>query len=479
MAGVTARATSWLASDLFSHGFVFNSGKYLFPARRTLHHRAPDYYAILGVAKGAALEDVKFAYFNMARKFHPDLNKTLDAKQMFALVAEAYDVLSDEERRAKYDETGLSENKFGGTSSGPGRQATDSTYTAEQMYETIFGKGAGEEDSEAHAHEDFAESHAGNVESREYIVRVSAEEAVRGVRVGVQLRLAGICDKCNGSRSELGFTGRLCPYCEGTGQETIRTGHITARRTCSYCNGEKIFIKFKCNECEGLGSKMYDVYQPVDVPAGTVHGEVLRVEVDNQDLARRQGWRGAPSALRDLFVTVNVEATEAWGVDGRDITATLELGAALALLGGTAPFASPARVRVVEVVVRPGTSSHTVIVVPEEGLRSFQALPGDLVLRTAIRVPAKLSWRQARIARRFAMVETSDCGTVEGVTSDLDHRLGVNVVTADKVSNSVLKVVVKRKGYDETFLDRFRTMMGWQRPVIGDRSAAASNLMGW
>merc|ERR1719415_24727 len=143
-----------------------------------LHHRAPDYYAILGVSKHADLDEVKFAYFNMAKKFHPDLNKTLDAKQMFSLIAEAYDVLSDDARRAKYDETGLSEDRFGGTSTGPGRQSSDSAYTAEQMYQTIFGQNAKEEGQDEHAHEDFAESMAGDTASREYIVQVSAEEAV-------------------------------------------------------------------------------------------------------------------------------------------------------------------------------------------------------------------------------------------------------------------------------------------------------------
>ena len=73
---------------------------------------------------------------------------------------------------------------------------------------------------------------------------------------------------CQGSRSELGYTGNICPYCEGTGQETVRTGHITARSTCSYCNGEKIFIKYKCLECEGIGKKTYDTPLTVHIPAG-------------------------------------------------------------------------------------------------------------------------------------------------------------------------------------------------------------------
>ena len=73
---------------------------------------------------------------------------------------------------------------------------------------------------------------------------------------------------CQGSRSELGYTGNICPYCEGTGQETVRTGHITARSTCSYCNGEKIFIKFKCLECEGIGKKTFDTPVVINIPPG-------------------------------------------------------------------------------------------------------------------------------------------------------------------------------------------------------------------
>lgn len=430
--------------------------------RRALqHHRAPDYYAILGVARHAEIKDIKFAYINMARKFHPMTNKTLDAKQMFSLVAEAYDVLSDSSRRAKYDETGQEEDRFGGTSQGPGRQSTDATYTAEQMYQTIFGRSAKEAEGDEHAHEDFAETHAGNEISREYIVQVTAEEAVRGVRVGVQLRVAGLCDKCEGSRSELGYTGALCPYCEGTGQETIRTGHITARKTCGYCNGDKIFIKFKCNECEGLGKKMFDIWHPVDVPGGTEHGEVMAIKVDARYLDRVQG-RGGTEDLHTLFVTVDVEKTDKFSVEGRDIMAALHLSPALALLGGRAPFLSP--VRSVDVSVRPGTSSHSVIVVPGEGLGSGGSLSGDLVLRTAIRVPARLSWRQARLWRKFALLETREAaGCVEGVKEEMDHRLGVNVVVADKVSNSVVKATV-RKSWDEFFLDNFRSKMGWPDP---------------
>merc|ERR1719365_573314 len=96
---------------------------------RALHQEAPDYYGILGVRKSADISEIKLAYFNMAKKFHPDTNKTLDARQMFVLVAEAYHVLSDEKRKAEYDDTGQSSQHYGGRAQGPERMSSDSTYT--------------------------------------------------------------------------------------------------------------------------------------------------------------------------------------------------------------------------------------------------------------------------------------------------------------------------------------------------------------
>ena len=185
--------------------------------QRNVHQEAPDYYGVLGVSKSADLAEIKLAYFNMAKKFHPDTNRTLDARQVFSLIAEAYDVLSDDVRRAKYDETGLGEERFGGRSTGPGRQSTDSTYTSEQMYQRIFGQRsetAGvEEDGEVH--QDFSETYAGSEVTKEYIAKISFEQAFLGTTMDIQISYVGVCLKCNGSRSELGYTGNICPYCEG------------------------------------------------------------------------------------------------------------------------------------------------------------------------------------------------------------------------------------------------------------------------
>ena len=171
---------------------------------RGLQQEAPDYNGILGVKKSASLAEVKLAYFNMAKKFHPDTNKTLDARQVFSLIAEAYDVLSDHRRRAKYDETGLGEEKFGGRSGGPGRQSSDSSYTSEEMYQRIFGdnraRAGGETepgpgDSEGEVHQDYAETYAGAETTREYIAKISFEEAFLGTTIRIQYKYVGTCVK--------------------------------------------------------------------------------------------------------------------------------------------------------------------------------------------------------------------------------------------------------------------------------------------
>jgi len=440
------------------------------PSSLHVHQAAPDYYTILGVNKNSSLAEIKLSYYNMAKKFHPDTNKTLDARQMFSLIAEAYEVLSDEERRARYDETGLGEEQFGGRSSGPGRQQGDNTYTSEQMYQKIFGsegKGVGGgEDGDGQAHIDYAANHSGSESSREYIAQITFEEAFLGTSLAIQVRCVGVCDKCQGSRSELGYTGNICPYCEGTGEETVRTGHITARKTCTYCEGSRIFIKYKCLECEGTGKKMYDKPFMLDIPPGTEHGQVFRMELDPRQLGLPESDWGIKQWL---WVTVSVGDSEHFTLDNSDLETSLELSPALAVLGGTIMVKTPARRLQVKVEER--TGSHSVIIVAGEGLRAADTMAGDLVLRTAIRVPTSLSWRQARIIRKFASLETLEGGVVDGIPSLSDHKLEMNVVEADKIVNTVVKKEeVKRM--EKTISATIRDKLGMKpaQPVQKDHS---------
>lgn len=132
--------------------------------QRHFQDRQINYYDVLGVKRHADIKEVKIAYFKMAKRFHPDFNKTLDSKQMFELIAEAYEVLSDEDRRAEYDETGCAAKRHGGRSAqGPARQSTDSSYTAEQMYSKIFNSDEQFEDQQEYPTQDYANSSKSNI----------------------------------------------------------------------------------------------------------------------------------------------------------------------------------------------------------------------------------------------------------------------------------------------------------------------------
>ena len=191
-----------------------------------------------------------------------------------------------------------------------------------------------ESSGEENPHEDYAVSIEGDDLSREYVVQLSFEDAALGTTRYVSLKVAGICDKCDGSRSERGYGGNVCPYCEGSGQEPGRTGHIVARRACSYCNGEKIFIRFKCIECEGVGRKIYRRDHRLDFPPGVVHGQVLRFPLEPGQLGLPFEEKEGGQRERYLYVTVSVAESPVFSTDGLDLVSNLELSPGMALLGG-------------------------------------------------------------------------------------------------------------------------------------------------
>jgi len=404
-----------------------------FSITRYLYNRHIDYYDVLGVNKQTELKHIKVAYFKMAKKFHPDTNKTVDAKQMFELVAEAYSVLSDEERKRQYDETGESSERFGGRAQGPMRQSTDSTYTAEQMYTKIFHKENVDMDEQIERPgEDFAAHYSASNISREQILQLSLEESVTGVRAELYVQIPGVCNKCFGSKSEPGYTGNVCPYCEGTGEETMRTGHIIGRKQCSYCNGTKVFFKFKCIECEGTGRLLYRRPYFVDIPAGAEHGQVFRFELDPSVL----NIPGEDLNKRVLFVTLNVQDSRVFKREGHDIHSYIRLSPAIALLGGKIEYKG--LTRSCNLDVAPGTSSHSTLIVNQAGIH-VNGLAGDHVLQSVIRVPKRLGWRQGRIMRRFAQLDVQDSGVINNISHELSHKYTVSVLTPDKVRNSIIK----------------------------------------
>jgi len=423
-----------LFGRFYLHVTRFTPKSYLINYRQ-YHGRDISYYDVLGVKQYADIKEIKLAYFKMARKFHPDFNKTLDAKQMFELIAEAYDVLSDEKKKREYDETGHVSERFGGrTAQGPARQSHDRTYTAEQMYSKIFNTSDEINTFDEEAHSDFAVNFSGNDVTKEYIVSLTMEESITGITTYMHVVVSGVCNKCMGSRSEMGFQSNICPYCEGTGEETIKTGHIVGRRDCSYCNGEKFFMKFKCHECAGIGRILYDVPYYFDIPPGIEHGQVMKVVLDPKKLPK-EAFEGVPRE-RSVFVTIKVHNSNLMDRQGMDLLSNIRLSPAIAVLGGKIDYAGLTAERNLE--IKACTSSHTTLVLDGAGVHS-QLYKGDHILTAVIKVPKKLNWWQLRKFKRFAVLDTDFTGTINGISSQLEHRFSLNLVNPTKISNTEVR----------------------------------------
>ncbi len=175
-------------------------------------HHSPDYYAVLGITRAATLPEVKLAYFKQAKKYHPDTsNASQESQWMFELVAEAYDVLSDEKKRKEYDEYGTTGHTFGGTAGGPKPPKDHLRYDSEELFERIFGEAKTEAEAKTDGSEDYASNYYGHGSMKEYLIQLSFEEAAKGVKdYYIDLNIRAICPKCRGSKSEMGYTWQVC-----------------------------------------------------------------------------------------------------------------------------------------------------------------------------------------------------------------------------------------------------------------------------
>ncbi len=207
------------ASTLRTFQSLKNSFFYL--STGGVSHRYIDYYATLGITKSASAQDVKLAYFRQAKKFHPDQNPTEDAHHMFELLSEAYEVLSDPSKRRHFDDFGKGADTFGGMSKGPVRGYSAKTYSAEDLYDRIFQevKNDGKPDFDFGETPSHSEMSVHGHDGSSYMgLNIPFEDAAKGCECIIPIKVRMVCLKCEGTKSEMGYQGNICPYCEGTGE---------------------------------------------------------------------------------------------------------------------------------------------------------------------------------------------------------------------------------------------------------------------
>ncbi|KRZ41225.1 Mitochonrial uncharacterized protein [Trichinella pseudospiralis] len=341
-----------------------------------------DYYEILGVPRNASAKDIKKAYYQLAKKYHPDVNKNdPQAARKFQQVSEAYEVLSDENKKAQYDQWGSTDfgtASGGSTSSGHNWQGFHSTIDPEELFRKIFGDikmGQNNAGFPGWNFDEFAESKFGFGSTQEYVMHLSFQEAAKGVTKTASINTVDVCQKCGGKKTELGYKMVSCPYCNGSGMETFSQGPFIMRQTCRKCSGTGQFNKNPCLECEGTGH--------------TVQRKTVSVPVSKSDIFRR---------------------------DGADVHTDVSISISQAILGGTVRI--PGIYEDVYLQIPPATSSHTRLRVAGKGIKKVNSYGyGDHYVHVKIEVPKKLSDAQRAIIMAYAEMEANTPGTIRGVTT--------------------------------------------------------------
>ncbi len=347
-----------------------------------------DYYDILGIAKGAAPDEIKRAYRKAAATNHPDRNPGDQAAvERFKEAAEAFDVLGDEEKRALYDRYG--HDAF--TRSG-GRQAgfndVNDVFSAfGDLFEGFFGnsgpRGGGRRASRgAHVKCD---------------IRLDLREAAFGVTRTVELRRNELCSTCDGSGAKPGSTADRCSYCAGHGQVVQAQGFFRVQTTCPACRGAGEVIRDKCPKCSGSGREAKVVSVEVKVPPGVDNGMQLCSRGDGEP-----GERGGPRG--DLYCDIHVAEHPLFKRHGHDLVCAVPLSYSQAALGTELEI--PLLEGRHQLVVSAGTQPGEIIRLRGKGMPDPQSRhKGDLLIQIHVEVPKKLTPRQEELLRELSELE--------------------------------------------------------------------------
>ena len=349
-----------------------------------------DAYELLGVPRDADETQIKKAFRRMARELHPDVNPDdADAEARFKEVAEAYEILSDPERRATYDRYGYEGLRSGGYTPtdfgafGGLSDILDAFFGGAGAGASFFGGGR----SGPAAGGDVAAS-----------LQIDLAEAARGTSSELRYEVVGRCPRCHGNAAEPGTPITTCDRCGGSGrlQGVTRTpfGQVVRSVQCDVCHGDGKVPEQPCSECEGRGRTLEQRTLRVDIPAGIEDGQRIR-------LAGRghTGDPGAPDG--DLYVSVRVRPDERFVRDGNDLVTVLDVPAPLAALGDRFPVETLDGE--VEVEVKAGTQPGEVIVVRGKGVPDLRrGRPGDLRVVVDVVIPRSLSRQQRELLRSLA-----------------------------------------------------------------------------
>jgi molecular chaperone DnaJ len=358
-----------------------------------------DYYELLGVSRTASPDEIKRAFRAFARELHPDVSDAPDSEQRFREVVEAYEVLSNSERRELYDRFG-----HAGLRSGGFRPTTFDLGSLSDLFSAFFGDDL------------FGLGGRGRARGADIAARVEIElkDVVTGAKREVPFEVAVPCDRCGGNGAEPDTEVRGCPTCGGSGRirQVSRSvfGEFVRAGTCPTCSGTGHLIDHLCEQCRGAGRVMQERTLEVEVPAGIHDGQRIRLT--------GEGHAGIPGGQAgDAYVEVHVRPDERFVREGNDVYSTVDLTITQAALGASVQI--PTLEGGVDVSFDPGTQPGEVRVLRGRGLPVLQGFGrGDQRIFVQVAVPRSLTEQQRQLLEEFEQLSTAE--TYEPSESFLD-----------------------------------------------------------
>ncbi|KMT21642.1 molecular chaperone DnaJ [Clostridium cylindrosporum] len=349
-----------------------------------------DYYAVLGLEKGASEDEIKKAFRKMAIKYHPDKNQgNKEAEDKFKEVNEAYQVLSDPEKKARYDQFGTADfdgSGFGGFSGG---------YEGFGGFGDIFG--------------DIFDMFGGSSSRRtkngprrgndlETTILLTFEEAAFGVKKEIEINRNEKCEECSGSGAAKGTSPKTCSKCNGSGQVQVQKntpfGSFVSVTTCDACGGEGKKIESPCSHCRGTGRIRKSKVVSINIPAGVDNGNTIPLRGQGEP-----GYNGGPSG--DLYINIKVRNHSIFKRRGTDIFCDLPISIVKASLGGEVEI--PTLTGDKKHKIEPGTQNGKIIKLKGDGIQSVRGTgKGDLYAEVRVEIPTKLTEKQRELLEKLA-----------------------------------------------------------------------------
>lgn len=361
---------------------------------------AKDYYEVLGVDKGADDATIKKAYRKLAMKYHPDRNPdNKEAEEKFKEIGEAYEVLSDADKRAAYDRMGHEAFKNGGMGGAGGAGGFGGFTDPMDIFAQMFG-GMGGFGGFGGGQRRQADPRRPGSDLR-YDLDITLEEAARGCTKTLEIERMVPCETCHATGSKDGQAGfKTCPTCHGSGVVTRQNGFFVQQSTCPTCRGAGQTISNPCSRCHGEGRVHKDVQITINVPPGVDTGTKLR-STGNGDAGVHGGETG------DLYVFIEVKPHDIFTRDGRDLSCTMPVPMVDAVRGGvlTAPtLDGPAKLK-----LPAGTQSGTIFRVRGKGMPALKGSGrGDLMVEVQAETPVRLSRSQEKALEALASALKDD-----------------------------------------------------------------------